>query len=39
MTILHSGLPDTEQARGHERGWMYFIDILREQFGEGSRKP
>ena len=39
MTIVHSGLPDTEQARGHEKGWTYFIDILREQFGDGSRKP
>ena len=38
MTLVHSGLPDTEGGRGHEKGWNYFADILREQFGKGSRK-
>ena len=38
MTLVHSDLPDTDEAKGHERGWNYFLDILREQFGSGSRK-
>jgi len=38
MTLVHSGLPDTEEAKGHEKGWNYFLDVLREQFGSGSRR-
>jgi uncharacterized protein YndB with AHSA1/START domain len=38
MTLVHSGLPDHELAQGHERGWSYFLEIFREQFGDGSRK-
>ena len=37
MTLVHSDLPDTDEARGHERGWNYFLGIFREQFGSGSR--
>ena len=39
MTLVHSGLPDHEVARGHEKGWNYFLGVYREQFGDGSRKP
>ena len=38
MTLVHSDLPDTNEARGHERGWNYFFGIFSEQFGSGSRK-
>jgi uncharacterized protein YndB with AHSA1/START domain len=38
MTLVHSDLPDHELARGHEKGWNYFLEIFREQFGNGSRK-
>ena len=38
MTLVHSDLPDHELARGHETGWNYFLEIFREQFGNGSRK-
>jgi uncharacterized protein YndB with AHSA1/START domain len=38
MTLVHSNLPDCEQARGHERGWNYFLNIYCEQFGSGPRK-
>ncbi len=38
MTLVHSDLPDHELARGHEKGWNYFLDIFRAQFGTGSRK-
>src|SRR5215469_16969110 len=37
-TLVHSDLPDHELARGHEKGWNYFLEIFREQFGNGSRK-
>jgi uncharacterized protein YndB with AHSA1/START domain len=39
MTLVHSGLPDHERARGHEKGWNYFVGVFTEQFGDGSRKP
>ncbi|HUN65781.1 MAG TPA: SRPBCC domain-containing protein [Bacteroidota bacterium] len=38
MTLVHSGLPDTEAGRGHEKGWNYFTGIFSEQFGNGSRR-
>ena len=38
MTLVHSDLPDTDEARGHEKGWNYFLGIFREQFGTGSRE-
>jgi uncharacterized protein YndB with AHSA1/START domain len=38
MTLVHSGLPDTDGGRGHENGWNHFLNIFPEQFGDGSRK-
>ena len=38
MTLVHSDLPDCEPAKGHERGWNFFLGIFNEQFGKGSRK-
>jgi uncharacterized protein YndB with AHSA1/START domain len=38
MTLVHSGLPVHERAKGHEKGWNYFLGIFHEQFGKGSRK-
>jgi uncharacterized protein YndB with AHSA1/START domain len=38
MTLVHSELPDHELAKGHEKGWNYFLGIFLEQFGNGSRK-
>jgi uncharacterized protein YndB with AHSA1/START domain len=38
MTLVHSDLPDHELARGHEKGWNYFLGVFCEQFGNGSRK-
>ena len=38
MTLVHSDLPDTDGGRGHEKGWNYFLEIFREQFGNGSRE-
>lgn len=36
MTLVHSGLPDTDAGRRHEGGWIYFLDIFRKQFGPSS---
>jgi uncharacterized protein YndB with AHSA1/START domain len=33
MTLVHSGIPDTEGGRTHEKGWNYFLGIFPEQFG------
>ena len=35
MTLVHSGLPDTDGGRGHDKGWDYFLGCFTEQF----RKP
>ena len=26
LTLVHSGLPDTERGRRHENGWNFFLD-------------
>jgi uncharacterized protein YndB with AHSA1/START domain len=33
MTLVHSDLPDTKEARSHENGWNYFLDLFPKQFG------
>ena len=33
MTLVHSELPNTKEARSHEKGWNYFLDLLLKQFG------
>jgi len=38
MTLVHSGLPDTDGGRGHEKGWNYFLDMFPQQFGDASRR-
>jgi len=38
MTLVHSNLPDHELAKGHSKGWNYFLGIFLEQFGNGSRQ-
>ena len=34
MTLVHSGLPDTEAGRSHEKGWNYFLGLFPEHFGK-----
>jgi uncharacterized protein YndB with AHSA1/START domain len=36
MTLVHSGLPDTENGRGHEKGWNYFLGLFSEKFESTS---
>jgi uncharacterized protein YndB with AHSA1/START domain len=38
MTLVHSGLPDTDSGRGHEKGWNYFMDLLPKYFADASSK-
>jgi len=33
MTLVHSDLPDHELARGHEKGWNYFLNIFLSNLG------
>jgi uncharacterized protein YndB with AHSA1/START domain len=37
MTLVHSGLPDTDGGRSHDKGWNYFLDIFPGQFMDASR--
>ncbi|MBI3567924.1 MAG: SRPBCC domain-containing protein [Gemmatimonadetes bacterium] len=32
MTLVHSGLPDTNQGKGHEKGWNSFLGNFCERF-------
>lgn len=38
MTLVHSGLPDDEKAKSHEKGWNYFLDLFPKQFANPSGK-
>jgi uncharacterized protein YndB with AHSA1/START domain len=31
LTLVHSGLPDTEQGKGHEKGWNFFLERFSDQ--------
>jgi uncharacterized protein YndB with AHSA1/START domain len=32
MTLVHAGLPDTNQGKGHGKGWTMFLGKFGEQF-------
>jgi uncharacterized protein YndB with AHSA1/START domain len=38
MTLVHTGLTDTEKGRSHNGGWNFFLDKLRDQFAPASAK-
>ena len=38
MTLVHSGIPDTDAGKGHEKGWNYFLDIFPGQFRARERR-
>jgi uncharacterized protein YndB with AHSA1/START domain len=38
MTLVHTGLPDTEGGRSHERGWNYFLNTFPGQFAGAAGK-
>jgi len=37
MTLVHSGLPDTDGGRSHEKGWNFFLDSFPGQFVTAAR--
>lgn len=34
MTLVHTGLPDTDQGRSHDKGWNFFLDGFRDQLAK-----
>jgi uncharacterized protein YndB with AHSA1/START domain len=36
MTLVHSGLPDTDGGRSHEKGWNYFLDGFLKQLAKSA---
>ena len=38
MTLVHTGLPDNNQGRGHEGGWNYFMGNFEKQFAPAGRR-
>lgn len=34
MTLVHSGLPDTDGGIGHEKGWNFFLDNFAKKFSQ-----
>jgi len=38
MALVHTGLPDTDGGRSHDKGWNYFFDLFPKHFGNTSHK-
>lgn len=38
MTLVHSGLPDNDAGRSHDKGWNYFMGTFSERFADATRK-
>ena len=38
MTLVHTGLTDTDRGRSHNNGWNFFLDKLCDQFAQASTK-
>ena len=36
MTLVHSGLPDSDGGRSHEKGWNYFLGLFTKNVGDVS---
>ncbi len=36
LTLVHSGIPDTERGQRHQTGWTYFLNLFSEQFRVGQ---
>ncbi len=36
MTLVHSGLPDTQGGRSHEKGWNFLLDGFQGQLENAS---
>jgi len=35
MTLVHTGLPDNDRGRGHEKGWAFFLGNFQEKIALG----
>ena len=38
MTLIHSGLPDSEEGKAHHEGWSHFMDMFPEHFAASHKK-
>jgi uncharacterized protein YndB with AHSA1/START domain len=38
MTLIHTGLPDSDRGRSHEKGWTFFLDGFRERMAVAERR-
>lgn len=38
MTLVHSGLPDSEKGKAHNDGWTYFLNLFPKSFGKAKKK-
>lgn len=38
MTLVHTGLTDTDKGKSHNGGWNFFLDKLRDQFAPAATK-
>lgn len=38
MTLVHTGLPDTDEGRSHDKGWNYFVGKFSDQLREAAGK-
>jgi uncharacterized protein YndB with AHSA1/START domain len=38
MRLTHSGLPDTEEGRGHEEGWKHFMETFPQRFQKSANR-
>jgi uncharacterized protein YndB with AHSA1/START domain len=38
MTLVHSGLPDTDGGRSHDKGSNHFLDLFPKKFTDASPK-
>lgn len=38
MTLVHTGLPNNEDGKGHEEGWNYFLDEYLKKFENRAPK-
>jgi hypothetical protein len=36
MNLLHSGLPDTDAGRSHDKGWNFFLDGFQSQLAKSG---
>lgn len=36
MTLVHSGLPDSEGGRSHDKGWNFFLDGFGERLARAA---